>query len=245
MLDKALPFFSQFYSELSQYFWTDDCGDTHVIHQGEGGEQGDALMPMLYALGQHGALLSLQDFLLPQRTHFSPLQTTSTWYVCQIAWVRFSSIFRRLLISMPAFKFTWNRGGHYPLACQQMQEAAARAGEVRDPLHNKVFVCWASQSAMRSLFRPSFGTEKHQTLVERIPLVQDLQSAWASRKLRQSSLQPHMIYTWQCFTRLLGISGRSDEIHAVCHSIWVGADCGPPPGRGSLLIGPAGLTVSG
>ena len=57
--DKAFPFVLQFYSEPSQYFWTDDCGDTHVIHQGEGSEQGDALMPMLFALGQHGALLSL------------------------------------------------------------------------------------------------------------------------------------------------------------------------------------------
>ena len=38
---------------------------------GEGGEQGDALMPMLYALGQHGALLSLQDFLLPDEHLFA------------------------------------------------------------------------------------------------------------------------------------------------------------------------------
>ena len=28
-------FVLQFYSEPSQYFWTDDSGDTHVIHQGE------------------------------------------------------------------------------------------------------------------------------------------------------------------------------------------------------------------
>ena len=57
---KHPPFVLQFYSEPSQHFWTDDSGDTHVIHQG--GER--ALMPMLYALGQHAVLLSLQDFLL-------------------------------------------------------------------------------------------------------------------------------------------------------------------------------------
>ena len=28
----------------------------HTISQGEGGEQGDALMPLLFALGQHGVL---------------------------------------------------------------------------------------------------------------------------------------------------------------------------------------------
>ena len=44
--DSVLPFVLQFYSEPSQYLWSDDCGVTHVVHQGEGGEQGDALMPM-------------------------------------------------------------------------------------------------------------------------------------------------------------------------------------------------------
>ena len=33
------------------------CGMTKLeIRQGEGGEQGDALMPLLFSLGQHGAL---------------------------------------------------------------------------------------------------------------------------------------------------------------------------------------------
>ena len=53
--ESVLPFALQFYSEPSQCIWTDDCGVNHVIHQGEGGEQGDALMPMLYSLGQHEA----------------------------------------------------------------------------------------------------------------------------------------------------------------------------------------------
>ena len=36
--------------------WYDDEGVPHEILQGEGGEQGDPLMPALYALGQHEAL---------------------------------------------------------------------------------------------------------------------------------------------------------------------------------------------
>ena len=36
--------------------WTDEDGQTHAIHQGEGGEQGDALMPALFCLGLHDAL---------------------------------------------------------------------------------------------------------------------------------------------------------------------------------------------
>ena len=42
----------------------DDHGRNHVIHQGEGSEQGDALMPMLYSLVQHAALQAVQDALL-------------------------------------------------------------------------------------------------------------------------------------------------------------------------------------
>ena len=98
--DTTLPFVLQFYSEPSQYFWTDDTGHTHVIHQGERGEQSDVLMPMLYALGQHGALLCLQDFSASPGTSLRSLG---------IAWVPSSSICKRHWISMPAYKSTWEK----------------------------------------------------------------------------------------------------------------------------------------
>ena len=70
-------------------------------------------------------------------------------------------------------------------------------------------------------------TVKHQTLVERVPLVEDLQSAWllllfcANTRAMYSLLgvppaeteefaAAHDVATWQCF---LGISGRANEIH--------------------------------
>ena len=54
--DTALPFVSMFYGSPSEYLWEDNEGTVHRIPQGEGGEQGDALMPLLFALGQHEAL---------------------------------------------------------------------------------------------------------------------------------------------------------------------------------------------
>ena len=36
--------------------WEDAVGKVHTISKGEGGEQGDAIMPVLFALGQHEAL---------------------------------------------------------------------------------------------------------------------------------------------------------------------------------------------
>lgn len=45
-----------FCTNTSQYVWHDNTGTPHVIHQAEGGEQGDPLMPALYCLGPHSAL---------------------------------------------------------------------------------------------------------------------------------------------------------------------------------------------
>ena len=45
----ALPFVSMFFGAPSQYLWEDDSDTVHTIDQGEGGEQGDALMPLLHS----------------------------------------------------------------------------------------------------------------------------------------------------------------------------------------------------
>ena len=171
--DTALPFVLQFYSEPSQYFWTDESGHTHVVHQGEGGEQGDALMPMLYALGQHRALLCLQDFLLPHEHLFAYLD--DLYVVCLPD--RVGPIFKHLQEALDQYARiqvhlgktqVWNRGGHVPPGCQEMQEVAAlthwpESGEVRDHHRSKGSGCWASQLATKSLSRLSFGPPPKST----------------------------------------------------------------------------------
>ena len=59
----VLPFVHFFYGRPSTYLWEDDCGIVHRIPQGEGGEQGDPLMPLLFAVGQHPALVATQERL--------------------------------------------------------------------------------------------------------------------------------------------------------------------------------------
>ena len=82
----------------------------------------------------------------------------------------------------------WNRGGHVPPACVEMQAAADRA----DPQSQARIWRGAglpSQQGIRVLGIPighkeyvqaelRATTEKHSILLNRIPLVQDLQSAW-------------------------------------------------------------------
>ena len=53
---ELLPYARMFYGQPSTYCWWDNEGHRHDVRQGEGCEQGDALAPALYALGQHDAL---------------------------------------------------------------------------------------------------------------------------------------------------------------------------------------------
>ncbi len=61
----ALPFVRLSYASRTEYVWADEEGEEHLIHQGEGGEQGDPLMPLLFSLGIHDALVEVAASLLP------------------------------------------------------------------------------------------------------------------------------------------------------------------------------------
>ena len=55
---RGLLLFARFaYAEPTSYVWEDEDGGRHHIIQGEGGEQGDPLMPLLYSLGVHNSLV--------------------------------------------------------------------------------------------------------------------------------------------------------------------------------------------
>ena len=62
---KVLPFVRMFYGQRSIFLWEDEVGDVHDIPQGEGGEQGDPLMPLLFNLAQHASLVANQEQLRP------------------------------------------------------------------------------------------------------------------------------------------------------------------------------------
>ena len=66
-----LPFVRQFCGTPSTYLWQDDDGTVHDLQQGEGGEQGDALVPALFALGQYNAFVTLQLRLSPYKRLFA------------------------------------------------------------------------------------------------------------------------------------------------------------------------------
>ena len=79
-----LPFVRMFYGSPSEYLWEDNEGNVHSIPQGEGGEQGDAMMLLLFCLGQQEALqagqrqLQAGERLLEEVLRCSPAFASTT-----------------------------------------------------------------------------------------------------------------------------------------------------------------------
>ena len=61
--DRVLPFVRRFYGQPSLHIWEDEVGDVQDIPQGEGGDQDDPLMPLLFSLAMHPSLVSTGDLL--------------------------------------------------------------------------------------------------------------------------------------------------------------------------------------
>ena len=60
----------------STYLYYDADGRGHTIEQAEGGEQGDPLMPGLYAVGVHGALMAANASLAQGEELYAFLEDT-------------------------------------------------------------------------------------------------------------------------------------------------------------------------
>ena len=184
-----------------------DYGRNHVIHQGEGGEQGDALMPMLYSLGQHATLQAVQDALLLGEHLFAYLD--DIYIVCLSGSPPCTNCWSNRLNILPEFKCIWARhkcGTAVPPGCQALQAAPERV----DPDARVRRGGWlpSHEQGIRVLgipvghvefvqAQPVSTTKKHATLCQRVQSVPrdrhnvaslsfdlggcGLQSAWRAR----------------------------------------------------------------
>ena len=235
--DQVLPFVRCFYGSPSTYLWEDELGTIEDIAQGEGGEQGDPLMPLLFALGQHAALEAVQGRLLDGEKLFAYLD--DVYVICQpdrvadVHAILEEELFNHAHIQLNLGKTqVWNRGGAVPAG---VAELTAAARQVREDA-----TVWRGDPELRPdqqgvkvlgtpIGQPEFVQEflakksrEHQTLFERIPLVEDLQSSWllllmcgATRAnfwlrtvrpdLAESFAVRHDARVWQCVQHLLGV----------------------------------------
>ena len=190
----AVPFVSMFYGTPSRYLWEDDAGTTHTIVQGEGGEQGDAMMPLLFALGQHPALEAVQRHLADGEFIFAYLDDIYFVTVPERTGIVYSFL-QNALRNMAGIRIhqgktkVWNNAREQPAACEVLDRMARAA----DP--SVTTSVWrgsdvpVSQQGMKVLGTPlghlafvrahlERTSREHQTLLDRIPMVSDLQSSW-------------------------------------------------------------------
>ena len=131
-LEGGVPFVSMFYGTPSRYLWADDAGTTHTIVQGEGGEQGDAMMPLLFALWQHPALEAVQRHLADGEFIFAYLDDIyfvtvpeMTGIVCNLLQ---NALWNTAGIRIHQGKTkVWNDAGEQPAACEVLDRMARAA----------------------------------------------------------------------------------------------------------------------
>ena len=166
-----------FHVSPSTHLWEDEMGATKDITQGEGGEQGDRLMPPLFALGQHAALEVVQTRLLECEKLFSSLDDVhiicQPHHVADVHAILEEELFNHAVVPAGVAEFI--------AAARQVKEDA---------------IVWRSDPELRPeqqgvkflgipIGQPEFVEEflakksrEHQTPLEHIPLVEDLQSSW-------------------------------------------------------------------
>ena len=181
----ALPFVHQFFGSPSHYIWEDDAGVVHNIAQGEGGEQGDPMMPLLFSLGQQAALMAVQRQLEAHERVFAFLDDV---HIVTSPYSQ-AKLWRHSRIDVHDGKTqVWNASGLRPEGCDILD----RAGRAVNPKFDSV---WRGDGTTNTqgikvlgthLGHENFGRdhlrrtmEDHMSLLEKIPSLPDVQSAWA------------------------------------------------------------------
>ena len=188
----VLPFVRMFYGSRSEYLWEDNEGNVHSIPQEEGGEQGDTMMPLLFCLGQQEVLQAVQRQLQAGErlfVHLDDVHVVTRPHGrgggVQDSGGSFECV---LLHSHPQREDEdWNKSGVRPVACDRLERIAqvenpratlwkggggahqrTRHQGVLGPLGHDDFVAHHLREVAR----------EQQELLDKIPLVKDLQSAW-------------------------------------------------------------------
>ena len=129
----TLPFVRMFHGRPSEYLWEDAEGEVHSIAQGEGGEQGDPMMPLLFAMGQHHALDTVSRSLREDEKLLTYLDDI---YFCCARPSRRGVIQEALQthagISIHSGKTkVWNMAGERPPVCDVLEQIARVSDQQR------------------------------------------------------------------------------------------------------------------
>ena len=165
----------------------------HHIPQGEGGEHGDPLMPMLFASGQHSSLIAVSDrlhhgerlcaFLDDLCVASNPERTVDCHQILG------EELWHHAKIRLHHGKTAvWNRGGEVPPDIGALERAARitdpsarvwRGGIHSVPEERGITILGVPVGTPEFVLRQlEVKAEEHQALLQRIPDIKDLQCAW-------------------------------------------------------------------
>ena len=180
----AVPFVSMFCGTPSHYLWGDSLGRV-TITQGEGGEQGDVMMPLLFSLGQHAPLERVQRSLCEGEVLFAFLDDVYTvsmpHCVCDIHRLLEESLWAESGIQVHEGKTQfWNAIGESPPGHERLQRAAVLAdpaavvwrGSEDLPSHRRGIKVLGTPFGHQDIVRAQLEmlSAHHHTLLARIPM---------------------------------------------------------------------------
>ena len=177
----------------SRYLWEDEDGAIHDIHQGEGGEHWDPLVPLLFSLGQHAAFEAVRRRLRVGERLLAFLDdmyvTTTSERVGIVHNILEQELYRHSRSHIHVGKTqVWNAAGVRPphaTSWNVLPKCPTQRRECgRDPTSPQLNREYAF--LVPPLGHPDFVhtflqnvLDEHAVLLSRIPLVEDVQSAWA------------------------------------------------------------------
>ena len=179
-----LPFVRMSYGQPSRYYWRDAEGNRHEVKQGEGGEQGDPLMPALFALGLHDTLEAVKAQMLPGEHLFAYLD--DVYILCKPERVKkLYDLLEKALKDQTGLKLNtgktrvYNRGSVQPEGVQELGAEVWVGGHDRDVASRGLKVLGTPVGTPE--YTEAQGTkwlEKEEKLWTLLPQLPDLQSAW-------------------------------------------------------------------
>ena len=232
-LECFLPLVMALYGTQSRFLWIDDEGQEHIIVQGEGGEQGDPLMPALYSLAQHDALVEADGELGPSERILSFLDdlyvVTSRERAADAFLTVSTTVEKRAGVKTHLGKLkAWCAGGG--AAPEDLARISPEAWKADLPDHQNGIKVLGTPFG-KPEFVAAFAEERMEServLLERLAKLDDPQCAWlmlsmsavprANHFIRmlppsQSTqyAQAHDEAVWSCFTTLMGTTELRDD----------------------------------
>ena len=224
---KLLPFVRLSYARPSSYAWFDAHGEQHNVHQAEGGEQGDPLMPLLFSIGIQSALEVVAGQLLHEESVCAFLDDVHI--LCQPGRVHvLHSVLETTLLSVAGIRLNqgktraWNKSAIVPERIEDISPDAWQPAGMKvlgRPIGSDQYV--ADKMSER--------IAKGRELWDALPTIPDLQCAWqlllqsanprANHAMRTLPPSISRVYReahdegiWSTAKQLMGISHAADTV---------------------------------